>query len=361
MTEPLEAFSSAYRTFLSHFPDDIERYASGQLQIVLPSYSIDFLLILCHYVRDIFAAEPTVLEISAPCVVIGDLHGQILDLLRVLAHIGSPVERTMIFLGDIVDRGEFSVETLTLVFLLKSLWPSNVFIVRGNHEFCALCSQGGFLTQVLSSHNYAVFQAANDAFVHLPLAARVGKILCLHGGLGPDVTSIAAIRAVRRPLEDVSDPLVEALVWSDPSEEVFGYLPSEARGAGYAFGESALACFLRCSNLDIVIRAHECIGEGFRWQFGKRLLTVFSASNYTGLVGNQAAVAEIDSWGQIEVKQFPPLRYIRRAEVMIKVGSAFGPLRPSPSHNRLKPSTLRFGIDTPKRITTPFRGRKLTT
>jgi diadenosine tetraphosphatase ApaH/serine/threonine PP2A family protein phosphatase len=201
---------------------------------------------------------------------------------------------------------------------MKAIWPAHVFVIRGNHEFAGLCSAHGFLTQVLAMHGFSVFQAATECFGYIPLAAKIGRVLCVHGGLGPDVTTVGAIRALARPVEDFSDPVVDALMWSDPSERLLGFEPSEARGAGYAFGESALVNFLRLSNLDAMIRAHECVADGHRWQFGRRLLTVFSASNYTGIVGNYGAVAEINAAGEIEVHQFAPLPYIMRTAAQIK-------------------------------------------
>jgi protein phosphatase len=345
---PPSTFKAALQAFVSNFSQDIPRYANRALPTIITSFSVEFAIHVFQYVGDLFRSEPILLEINPPCVIIGDLHGQILDLLRIRQRYGDPAPRTYLFLGDLVDRGEFSIETVLVVFLMKAIWPHNVYIIRGNHEFASLCSAHGFLTQVLSSYSFPVFQAAIEAFVYIPLAAKIGRIVCVHGGLGPDVTTLSVIKELQRPIEQFEDPVVDALMWSDPSEELLGFEPSDTIGTGYAFGESALSQFLRASNLDMLIRAHECVADGFRWQFGRRLLTVFSASNYTGVVGNCGAVAEISGTGEIKTQQFPPLPLILRTTVMMKAAVLFGSSSPDVGKQTAVPCAMRESSSLPK-------------
>lgn len=95
--------------------------------------------------RDIFLSQPMLLELEAPikvcginlCVTIGDIHGQYTDLLRLFEYGGFPPEANYLFLGDYVDRGKQSLETICLLLAYKVKYPENFFLLRGNHE----CSQ----------------------------------------------------------------------------------------------------------------------------------------------------------------------------------------------------------------------------
>ena len=312
-------FRSALDMYLGAFAFDVLKYASRNITLTLPIMETDLLFELFNHARTIFSDEPTLLTIQSPCIVVGDIHGQILDLIRILKQFGLPDKQRYVFLGDIVDRGEFSVETLVSVLLLKVIWPDNVFIIRGNHEFQFLCSQCGFMSQMIACFdNPDLYQASAVAFDHLPLAVLIdNEMLCVHGGIGPLLTRLEDIRTIARPVEDYGDDVLDSLVWSDPSEDVCMFEPS-ARGTGYLFGRIACDEFLTRNNLSMIIRGHECVQEGCRAQFYNQCLTVFSASNYCGITNNQAGVLEITSVNTWQFKTFPPLPWLERKHVMFK-------------------------------------------
>jgi protein phosphatase len=170
----------------------------------------------------------------------------------------------------------------------------------------------------------SLYQDAVSVFPHIPLAALVDEsVLCVHGGIGPNVISPAAIAWVKRPLDDFGDEVVDSLVWSDPDPNIEHFEPSTSRGAGYIFGESAALAFLDDARLSLLVRAHECVPDGAKEVFGGRVLTVFSASNYCGLMGNQAAVLDVAP-GFRQVKQFPPIPWLLRSSVHFGSGPADG-------------------------------------
>jgi protein phosphatase len=311
-----DCFRAALDAYLTAASGDLSLYASGEKSLTLPLLSPDFLTSLFRHCQSVLACEPTLLDISSRCFVIGDIHGQVLDLIRILHTVGLPHAHSLLFLGDLVDRGEFSIETLVIVFLLKALYPERVFLIRGNHEFSVLCSQGnnGFKHQMMNVYNNeALYQQAVQVFHFIPLAARIdGKILCVHGGIGPSLSDVSAIAAILRPIEDIGDPLVDALTWSDPDEHVDTYEPSTTRGVGYLFGEAALRAFLAASKLAMLVRAHECVLDGYEWMFKGICVTVFSASNYCGVVKNQAAVLEVRNPQEWEIHPFPALSWLTR-------------------------------------------------
>lgn len=132
--------SKLQRIFSDHIEQmskDLDKISNGEEKLVFKIYDRNILISICEKVSELFKKEPIVLDLKGDCIVVGDLHGHILDLYRIFTVFDLPPKTTYLFLGDIVDRGGFSVETITLLFVLKLLYPSNIYIIRGNHEFNA--------------------------------------------------------------------------------------------------------------------------------------------------------------------------------------------------------------------------------
>ncbi|KAH0795010.1 Ser/Thr protein phosphatase [Histomonas meleagridis] len=302
--------------YLSVCESDIMKYAEKEKQLILPIPEQDLLQKLFQEVKNLFMAESTMLEIRSPCIIVGDIHGHLLDLLRIIQNFGLPGPIRYVFLGDLIDRGEFSIETLIIVFLLKVLFPTRVFIIRGNHEFATLCSQCGFLSQMFAFFgDMLLYYLSIQTFEYIPLAALIDKqILCIHGGLDPNLNNVDQIRSVKRPISEFTGDFIDSLVWSDPTDNIDDFEVS-SRGSGYTFGCKALKSFLSSSKIEMLVRGHECVFNGCKYHFDGRLVTVFSASNYCGMVGNEAGVLVIHSPMNYEAKTFPPLKWLLRTEV----------------------------------------------
>lgn len=90
---------------------------------------------ICITVRQIFMDEEILLRLEAPINVVGDVHGQFQDLLTIFEEVGDlKSNNSYLFLGDYVDRGKESIETITLLFAYKIRYPEAIHLLRGNHE-----------------------------------------------------------------------------------------------------------------------------------------------------------------------------------------------------------------------------------
>ena len=146
---------------------------------------------LCRQAREVFMAQPMLLEISAPVKICGDTHGQFGDLLRLFEYGGFPPAANYLFLGDYVDRGRFSMETICLLFAYKVKFPENFFLLRGNHESASINRIYGFYDECKRRYSIKLWKTFTDVFNCLPAAAIVDdKIFCVHGGLSPEMSDL---------------------------------------------------------------------------------------------------------------------------------------------------------------------------
>ncbi|WAR18945.1 PP1B-like protein [Mya arenaria] len=190
---------------------------------------------LCLKSREIFLQQPILLELEAPLKICGDIHGQYTDLMRLFEYGGFPPESNYLFLGDYVDRGKQSLETICLLLAYKIKYPENFFLLRGNHE----CAR-----------------------------------------LSPDLQSMEQIRRIMRPTDVPDTGLLCDLLWSDPDKDVSGWGEND-RGVSFTFGGDVVNKFLNRHDLDLICRAHQ-------------LVTLFSAPNYCGEFDNAGGMMSVD-------------------------------------------------------------------
>ena len=245
-------------------------------------------------VKEILVEESNVQPVNSPVTVCGDIHGQFHDLLKLFATGGEVPHTSYIFMGDFVDRGFNSLETFTLLLLLKARHPDKVTLLRGNHESRQITQVYGFYDECQRKYgNTNPWRFCCDVFDFLTLAALVdGKVLAVHGGLSPDLRTLDQVRTIERVCEIPHEGPFCDLVWSDP-EDVDAWAVSP-RGAGWLFGARVCEEFNRVNGLDLICRAHQLVQEGLKFNFGGALVTVWSAPNYCYRCGNVAAILAFD-------------------------------------------------------------------
>lgn len=225
-------------------------------------------------------------------VVVGDVHGQLHDVMFLLKDAGFPSDdRFFVFNGDYVDRGAWGLETFLLLLAWKVFMPSRVFLLRGNHESKYCTSVYGFEKEVLAKYadrGKHVYRKCLGCFEGLPLASIIGgKVYTAHGGifrsipvtpakrakgkknrkivLNPEVSalSLGSLEELLKARRSVLDPPWEGanlipgdVLWSDPSMKP-GLSPNKDRGIGLLWGPDCTEEFLKTLNLKLIIRSHE--------------------------------------------------------------------------------------------------------
>ncbi|KWU41314.1 protein phosphatase 5 [Rhodotorula sp. JG-1b] len=282
---------------------------------------------------DVLKEEPTLVDVPIPegqtVDVIGDVHGQYYDFLHLLSLTGKPSPtHTLVFNGDLVDRGSWSTEILLTVLAYKWLFPKNVFINRGNHETTDMNRVYGYEGEANKKYGAQAYKLSEEVFTALPLSTlitasssprpdaapnppnptlhkNVKRFFVVHGGLfSKDGVTLDDIRKI--PRMSLKQPGQEGLMcemlWTDP-QDADGRGPSK-RGVGLGFGPDVTRRWTELNEVTAVIRAHEVRQGGYSVEHDGRLITVFSAPNYVDQVGNLAAFARIDETGEIKYTTF---------------------------------------------------------
>lgn len=244
----------------------------------IPIIQSNFLKKLILLVTSLFQEEPILMHLSGDFQIIGDLFGDIFALLQIISINGPPNNFSYIFLGNIIHGTTFSYETLTFLYLLKAVNPHNIYILRGNMEFESSCKQHQLDFHFSKKCDETIYSLFINSFSYLPLAAILNdKYICLHGGIGHDLKNLKQISDITRPIFSYDDPIISQILWSSPSDftKEFDVSPLHL---GNAFGILALTNFLSSTNLQCLIRSHECIMSGVSHSFNDKCVTIFSSS-----------------------------------------------------------------------------------
>lgn len=265
--------------------------------------------------RETVKAEPNILKAEDPITVVGDLHGQFYDLLKCLEVGGNPENTKYLFLGDYVDRGNFSVEIVLLLFAIKLNFKDTILMLRGNHECRQMTAYFNFKQECEVKYDSEIYELIMDTFDYLPIACFINeKFLAIHGGISPDLQSVEDINKVNRFQEPQKSGLMCDILWSDPCDNdseagKISFKPNDTRGCSYIFGAKATGPFLDKNNVLSIVRAHETQFEGFKMhQWDDKVdfpsvITIFSAPNYCDVFNNKAAVIKFNN-NMVNIQQY---------------------------------------------------------
>lgn len=312
----------------------------------------DIVVELLKRVKDIYELQPSLIHIPYICnlgdqypwiedhyihpkdpfiTILGDTHGQFIDTVNILVECGifgldngnnlilNPLNRHILFNGDIIDRGEMSLELLLLILSLKLFASDMVHINRGNHEDGVISKEYGYKKSIdiayINEQSKVIFDLSQELFDVLPLATVIyDQVIVLHGGL-PRFSNITLNMIKEFPRKEfkrwVKDSFNNTcmidILWSDPfpdneldehvkqlpqnTEKIF-YFDNPYRGSIY-YTRHLLEEFLTRNNLKLVVRSHEAVCSGFDIHHQGQLLTLFSAPYYARAIGNTGAVLHI--------------------------------------------------------------------
>ncbi len=175
---------------------------------------------LTEKAKEVLMEESTVQPVRCPVTVCGDVHGQLHDLIELFKIGGKNPDTNYLFMGDYVDRGYYSIETVSVLVCLKVRYPSRMHILRGNHESRQITQVYGFYDECVRKYGSGdVWKMFTDLFDFLPLTAVIeDNIFCLHGGLSPSIDTLDHIRQLDRVQEVPHEGPMCDLLWSDPDD-----------------------------------------------------------------------------------------------------------------------------------------------
>jgi serine/threonine-protein phosphatase with EF-hand domain len=263
--------------------------------------------------------------------VVGDLHGQFIDLFTIFDLNGLPsASNVYLFNGDFVDRGKQQCEVfLTLLYALVLYDGKYVNLNRGNHEDYGCSVRFGFKEEIMTKYclySKLIMKKCAQIFAHLPLASlifqqsnkdnNVNKILVVHGGISVD-TDLDLIRNLNRfnmtsvdgtncsnddDIQQKERAQLQDLLWSDP-QAGSGCVFNKQRHIAKQFGPDVTEYVLSRYGISLLIRSHECKNEGYEFHHNNKCITIFSASNYCGGI-NKGSICVIRPRQKLEIKQF---------------------------------------------------------
>ena len=272
---------------------------------LVDNYSQDQIIELIKQVEKLLNAEESLIEVpEGKTMIVGDLHGDLDTLKKIVQIYFRKKFKNLVFLGDYVDRGAKQVEVVNVLFYYKNLYPEKIFLLRGNHEDPIINSQYGFYDELrLKFKDYkTMFQYYNYLFSKLPIAAITwNRIFCVHAGIPEGLDLIEDINQLPPKEQEISHPITTQLLWNDPKEKIDTFTRS-TRGTGIKnFGKEAFNEFIERNQIRSIIRSHEKFKNGYKTYFDNKLISIFTSSSYSRRVNTVVGV--IDKDGNVEVMQ----------------------------------------------------------
>eukprot|EP01083_Nonionella_stella_P037016 100956_1 len=314
---------------IAHFtPKQVETYKDNKAQNMQSFIAAPDILRLCDDIETVLSKEDTLLRLNTNkntnqnVIIFGDIRG---DLFSLLHHFNSiRKEQAMdiiskiqkhndiyLFLASYVCRGKYSIECICLLYCLKLMFPTNIYLLRGNKEDpsinriygfydelkkCYPKQQGGSQPKTSKTCGIRLWKRMNETFRWMSLCAVINdKWFAVHGGLSPELPDINVLNTdvYCKPLDVGDTGVVCDLLWCDP-EQIEGW-GEQDKGVSYTFGPDVIEKWLQNNKLEMIIRAHQIVEDGFEWFAGRQLLILFSSVDFMNEFDNDGAIMIVDS------------------------------------------------------------------
>ena len=330
---------SCYKQLLALTPDQVTLIGDT---VLIPCFEPTTL----HQIIDEVLANAkkgrVVKHIHGSTVVVGDLHGHFHELMRIILTHRLPPQTQYLFLGDYVDRGEYSPEVITFLFVLKAMFPDHITLLRGNHEDRSINSEYGFREQLIlrydSDNGFKLWEHFNEVFDYMPFICIIDhSIFCVHGGIPRADKSLEEIASIQFPIKENSQ-LLNDLTWSDPTDQTI-YYRENPRGRGLLFGKAAAKTYLDKYGYKLLIRSHQMV-NGYKYSFNKKVLTIFSIANYQAT--NMSGYAIVNSDLSVTCTKNPYIKPISYKDASF--------------YHIITPSNVQSGGQLPKLAKTSING-----
>jgi diadenosine tetraphosphatase ApaH/serine/threonine PP2A family protein phosphatase len=262
---------------------------------------------ILYKLTEILFQEANVVEVQSPVIICGHIHGQYEDLLELFRtaqyDILNPDDQRFIFMGDYVDRGKYSLNTILLLAVMKIRHPHCIFLLRGNHESRQATHNYGFRNEILLNYGYIhIYHKCMEIFDLMPIVAVTDSdVISVHGGLSPELWFVEGIHTVYRCREIPPSGLIADLMWSDPEDGTTRPWCPNTRGRGWVFGREPTLKFCHINRITLITRSHQVVQDGFKWYFTGAahavspgpLIDVWSAPKYSGRHPNIASIMRL--------------------------------------------------------------------
>lgn len=198
--------TEVYKYVLSKCIPLIESWKSGNGVIgdtvPIPRFTQQDLANLFQTALQLIKQQPPVLKLQPGVFVIGDLHGNFINLIHILAQHGLPPEQRYLFLGNIINFGEFSLETITLIYALYCNFPSHIHILRGDTELFPIQTINSLYFEINNEYNeISLFEVITNTFAFLPIAAVFNnRVLCTQSSSILKYKTLKAMMQVHGPV-----------------------------------------------------------------------------------------------------------------------------------------------------------------
>ena len=219
----------------------------------------------------LFEKEPKVIEIpiSGQIIFVGDTHGDF-DATKSVTKRYLGNDRTLVFLGDYVDRGRNSKANINYLLCLKVAYHSNLLLLQGNHEGYGIFQF--YPADFWETVDKELREKYERVLLKLPLAVSAGSIIGLHGAL-PDVQTLSEINKIKAGSEEWKQ-----VTWGDWQETEGDYLGLDWYTGRPQFGKTYFNKIMKRFDKNVLIRSHQPSIQPVIYD--NRCVTIFTSHAY---------------------------------------------------------------------------------